>query len=195
MNRTMIVIAGAAALAGSAQAQYTIGWWSVDGGGAMNASGGAFTLGGTAGQADAGTLGSPAGYQIVGGFSFYERQGGKDVLSYLSLLINPKDDLAFARVVNVPPRGLGKLTVAQALEVQLRIGEDEGGIGLRVAIASLCLLPLLMFQGHGPQLRRHWKSVFFVGVLNSGLPFACFAFESANGFEVIGFLWIASDEA
>ena len=46
-------------------------------------------------------------YQVVGGVSFYERQEIKDVLAYLSLMANPKDDLAFARVVNVPPRGVG----------------------------------------------------------------------------------------
>jgi len=50
-------------------------------------------------------------YQIVGGFAFYERQEIKDILSYLNLLANPKDDLAFARVVNVPPRGLGKTSM------------------------------------------------------------------------------------
>ena len=50
-------------------------------------------------------------YQIVGGVSFYERQEVKDVLSYLNLMANPKDDLAFARIVNVPPRGLGKTTL------------------------------------------------------------------------------------
>ena len=50
-------------------------------------------------------------YQIVGGVSFYERQEVKDVLSYLNLMANPKDDLAFARIVNVPPRGLGKTSL------------------------------------------------------------------------------------
>jgi DNA helicase-2/ATP-dependent DNA helicase PcrA len=50
-------------------------------------------------------------YQIVGGVSFYERQEIKDVLSYLNLLNNPKDDLAFLRVVNVPPRGVGKTSL------------------------------------------------------------------------------------
>ena len=43
--------------------------------------------------------------------SFYERQEVKDVLAYLNLMANPKDDLAFARVVNVPPRGLGKTSL------------------------------------------------------------------------------------
>jgi len=47
-------------------------------------------------------------YQMVGGVSFYERQEVKDVVSFLNLINNPKDDLAFTRVVNVPPRGLGK---------------------------------------------------------------------------------------
>ena len=50
-------------------------------------------------------------YQIVGGVAFYERQEVKDVVAYLSLLVNPKDDLAFMRVVNVPPRGLGKTSL------------------------------------------------------------------------------------
>ena len=50
-------------------------------------------------------------YQIVGGVAFYERQEIKDVLAYLSLMVNPKDDMAFARVVNVPPRGLGKTSI------------------------------------------------------------------------------------
>ena len=50
-------------------------------------------------------------YQIVGGVAFYERQEVKDVLAYLNLMLNPKDDLAFARVANVPPRGLGKASI------------------------------------------------------------------------------------
>ena len=47
---------------------------------------------------------------------------------------------------------------------------------VRVAIAALFLLPMLLLRGHGPQLRQHWKAVFLVGLLNSGIPFACFAF-------------------
>ncbi|MBA3774598.1 MAG: DMT family transporter [Ramlibacter sp.] len=47
---------------------------------------------------------------------------------------------------------------------------------VRVAVASVFLLPLLLMRGLGPQLRRNWKPVFAIGVLNSGIPFACFAF-------------------
>ena len=47
---------------------------------------------------------------------------------------------------------------------------------MRVAIAAAFLLPLLWLRGLGPQLRQHWKPVFVIGILNSGIPFACFAF-------------------
>ena len=61
-----------------------------------------------------------------------------------------------------------------------RIANTEFGalptVGVRVAVASLCLLPLLLWQGHGRTLLRHWKQLWFVGMLNSGLPFACFSF-------------------
>jgi drug/metabolite transporter (DMT)-like permease len=47
---------------------------------------------------------------------------------------------------------------------------------LRVAVAALFLLPLMLLHGLGPQLRRHWKPALLVGLLNSGIPFACYAF-------------------
>lgn len=47
---------------------------------------------------------------------------------------------------------------------------------LRVAVATLFLLPLLLAKGHGPALRQHWRPVFFVGILNSAIPFALFGF-------------------
>ncbi len=50
------------------------------------------------------------------------------------------------------------------------------GAAVRVAIASAFLLPILVYKGLVAELRRHWKRVFFVGLLNSGIPFACFSF-------------------
>jgi DNA helicase-2/ATP-dependent DNA helicase PcrA len=61
-------------------------------------------------------------YQVVGGVSFYERQEVKDVLAYLNLLINPKDDVAFLRAVNVPPRGIGKATLEKVSERAQSLG-------------------------------------------------------------------------
>jgi DNA helicase-2/ATP-dependent DNA helicase PcrA len=49
-------------------------------------------------------------YQVVGGVSFYQRREVKDVLAYVRLLRTPQDSVALARVLNVPPRGIGDKT-------------------------------------------------------------------------------------
>ena len=46
-------------------------------------------------------------YRIVGNVRFYERKEIKDVISYLRVVYNPKDDLSFKRIINVPRRGIG----------------------------------------------------------------------------------------
>lgn len=62
----------------------------------------------------------------------------------------------------------------------MRIGAVEFGAvptaAMRVVIATVFLWPLLLLRGHGPQLRQHWKPVFTIGLLNSGIPFALFSF-------------------
>ncbi len=50
-------------------------------------------------------------YRIYGGVRFYERMEVKDLLSYCSLLINPKDSVAFERIINVPRRSIGEKTL------------------------------------------------------------------------------------
>lgn len=50
-------------------------------------------------------------YRIYGGLSFYQRKEIKDVLCYLRLVINPKDEEALIRVINYPARGIGDTTV------------------------------------------------------------------------------------
>ena len=52
-------------------------------------------------------------YLIVGGIRFYERKEVKDLLAYLRVLSNPRDEVALARIVNVPKRGIGEKSVQQ----------------------------------------------------------------------------------
>ncbi len=52
-------------------------------------------------------------YKIVGGMRFFERMEIKDLLSYMKLSLNPADDVALKRIINVPTRGIGKTTVEQ----------------------------------------------------------------------------------
>lgn len=58
-------------------------------------------------------------YKIIGGFKFYEREEIRDALAYLRLVVNPRDDLAFERVVNKPRRGIGD-KVLEALKETAR---------------------------------------------------------------------------
>lgn len=46
-------------------------------------------------------------YRIYGGISFYQRKEIKDILAYMRLVVNPKDDEAFKRIINFPKRGIG----------------------------------------------------------------------------------------
>ncbi len=67
---------------------------------------------------------------------------------------------------------------ASFLFTRLSVGEF-GAVptaGVRVAIAALFLLPLLVARGQLHALRTHWKKIFFLGLLNSGIPFALYAY-------------------
>jgi DNA helicase-2/ATP-dependent DNA helicase PcrA len=74
-------------------------------------------------------------YNIVGGFSFYERAEVKDIVAYLKLVLNPEDDIALLRIINSPPRGLGKTSLdelqARAKELGLSLWETMGIIADR----------------------------------------------------------------
>jgi DNA helicase-2/ATP-dependent DNA helicase PcrA len=61
-------------------------------------------------------------YHMVGGFSFYDRAEVKDILSYMKLVLNPHDSIALARVVNSPPRGIGKTTMEVIERIALTTG-------------------------------------------------------------------------
>lgn len=55
-------------------------------------------------------------YKIIGGFKFYERQEIRDAVAYLRLVLNPNDDLAFVRIVNLPRRGIGEVVMRSLQE-------------------------------------------------------------------------------
>ncbi|PYT03256.1 MAG: ATP-dependent DNA helicase Rep [Acidobacteria bacterium] len=81
-------------------------------------------------------------YNIVGGFSFYERAEVRDVVAYLKLALNPHDSVALLRVVNTPTRGLGK----QTLDELERRAKDYG-VSLWEAIGIVTTQP----EGFNPR--------------------------------------------
>ena len=54
-------------------------------------------------------------YRIYGGLSFYQRKEIKDVIAYLRLILNPKDEEALKRVINYPARGIGETTIERLI--------------------------------------------------------------------------------
>jgi DNA helicase II / ATP-dependent DNA helicase PcrA len=62
-------------------------------------------------------------HKVVGGRKFYERREVRDLLAYLRVLVNPADDAAFLRVVNVPPRGVGTKTQAELRADAAKVGQ------------------------------------------------------------------------
>jgi DNA helicase-2/ATP-dependent DNA helicase PcrA len=56
-------------------------------------------------------------YIILGGQKFYEKKEIKDLIAYLSLILNPKDQMALRRILNVPHRGIGTVTLEKFLKV------------------------------------------------------------------------------
>lgn len=59
-------------------------------------------------------------YRVIGGKSFFDRREIKDVMAYLTALLNPDDDNALLRVITTPPRGIGKTTLQVLLEASAK---------------------------------------------------------------------------
>ena len=63
-------------------------------------------------------------YRIYGGLSFYQRKEIKDVLSYMRLILNPKDEEALKRVINYPARGIGNTTMDKIIVAAKHYGRS-----------------------------------------------------------------------
>lgn len=119
-------------------------------------------------------LGIP--YRLVGALRFYEREEIKDSIALLAFLMNPRDEVAFRRIVNKPARGLGKASIDRVAALAV------GGSGdlLAAARAALDHLPkrgadglrefLLLVEGLTAALDREPLSLFVKRVVtDSGL--------------------------
>jgi DNA helicase-2/ATP-dependent DNA helicase PcrA len=63
-------------------------------------------------------------YQIVGGVRFYDRKEIKDIIAYLRLIYQPQDRMSFSRIVNVPARGIGAMSLEKFMLWQAGSGMD-----------------------------------------------------------------------
>jgi DNA helicase-2/ATP-dependent DNA helicase PcrA len=70
-------------------------------------------------------------YQVVGALSFYRRREIKDILAYLKVMVNPSDSNSLMRIINIPPRGIGRKTIET-----LRGFADRNGLSLYEALTG-----------------------------------------------------------
>jgi DNA helicase-2/ATP-dependent DNA helicase PcrA len=97
-------------------------------------------------------------YQVIGGTKFYERAEIKDAIAYLSLLVNPADQVSFARVVNSPRRGIGKTSqgrlAAHANTTGLPIWEVAGRAEECPGLGAAAIRAVLGFHETMERLRE-----------------------------------------
>lgn len=77
-------------------------------------------------------------YKVFGGTRFFDRAEIKDMLSYLSIIAMPQDDLRLARIINTPPRGIGGKTIEAAQQLA-----EENGLSLWAVVSNASQYPQL----------------------------------------------------
>ncbi|MEP6635426.1 MAG: 3'-5' exonuclease, partial [Acidobacteriota bacterium] len=104
-------------------------------------------------------------YNIVGGFSFYERMEVRDIIAYLKLAMNPNDSIALGRVINSPPRGIGKQTLE---EIDRRA--RDAGLSHWETISLIIEKPETLSSRAVSALRSFRKIVLHLGEMAGVVP-------------------------
>ncbi|PWL38782.1 ATP-dependent DNA helicase [Flagellimonas aquimarina] len=102
-------------------------------------------------------------YRIYGGLSFYQRKEIKDVLAYLRLVINPKDEEALKRIINFPARGIGQTTVDK-----LVVAANHYGRSIFEVIENLAKLNLKINGGTARKLDDFATMIKSFQIMNEG---------------------------
>jgi DNA helicase-2/ATP-dependent DNA helicase PcrA len=102
-------------------------------------------------------------YRIYGGLSFYQRKEIKDVLAYLRIVINPKDEEALKRIINFPARGIGQTTVDK-----LVVAANHYGRSIFEVIENLAKLELKINGGTMRKLDNFVTMIKSFQIMNEG---------------------------
>ncbi len=108
-------------------------------------------------------------YRIYGGLSFYQRKEIKDVIAYLRLILNPKDEEALKRVINYPGRGIGDTTVSK-----LVVAADANNLSVFEVLTQLEALSVPVNSGTRTKLQNFATMIQSFQVLN----------QQYNAFEI-----------
>ncbi len=103
-------------------------------------------------------------YRIYGGLSFYQRKEIKDVLSYLRLVINPKDEEALKRIINFPSRGIGQTTMEK-----LAVAANHYGRSIFEVIENIDKIDLKINSGTKSKLYNFVTMIKSFQIMNEGV--------------------------
>ena len=103
-------------------------------------------------------------YRIYGGLSFYQRKEIKDVLSYLRLVINPKDEEALKRIINFPARGIGQTTLDK-----LVVAANHYGRSIFEVLENLERIDLKINSGTKRKLEEFVTMIKSFQIMNEGV--------------------------
>lgn len=118
-------------------------------------------------------------YVIIGGLKFYDRREIKDILAYLHVINNPRDNVHFTRIINVPRRGLGATNLNRLTQIAA-----EAGLSIFELVADSRLLGQI--DGLSPRFRANIKQ--FVAMMMSFM-------ESAKDLSVDKLIRVVLDES
>ncbi len=102
-------------------------------------------------------------YRIYGGLSFYQRKEIKDVLCYLRLVVNPKDEEALVRVINFPARGIGQTTIDK-----LVVAANHYSRSIFEVIENIDKIDLKINSGTKTKLRDFVTMIKSFQIMNQG---------------------------
>ena len=108
-------------------------------------------------------------YRIYGGLSFYKRKEIKDVLAYLRLIINPKDEESLKRIINYPARGIGQSTIDKLI-----FYSNENNISIYESISNVDKLNKKFNKGVLERLTKFYYLIEMFKIEN----------EKLNAFEI-----------
>lgn len=108
-------------------------------------------------------------YRIYGGLSFYQRKEIKDVLAYLRLVVNPKDEESLKRVINYPARGIGQTTIDK-----LVVAAKHYGRSMFEVMENISKIDLKINSGTKTKLENFVTMIRSFQIMNEG----------ANAFEL-----------
>ena len=108
-------------------------------------------------------------YKVIGGLKFYDRKEIKDLVSYLKIIVNPKDDLALKRIINEPKRGIGNKSIAEIESI--------------ASLHEISMLDLIRLDEFRPLLNDRLKKLadkFYMPLKN--------IFDNIENYKIVGLI-------